>query len=54
MVAMPLFHIGGSGWALLGIANGGHTVIIREVDPVGHPAGVRGSSGSPTSSSCPP
>jgi long-chain acyl-CoA synthetase len=33
MVAMPLFHIGGSGWALLGIANGGHTVIIREVDP---------------------
>jgi long-chain acyl-CoA synthetase len=34
MVAMPLFHIGGSGWALLGIANGGHTVVIREVDPV--------------------
>jgi acyl-CoA synthetase (AMP-forming)/AMP-acid ligase II len=34
MVAMPLFHIGGSGWALLGIANGGHTVIMRDVDPV--------------------
>jgi long-chain acyl-CoA synthetase len=33
MVAMPLFHIGGSGWALLGIANGGHSVIMREVDP---------------------
>jgi long-chain acyl-CoA synthetase len=34
MVAMPLFHIGGSGWAMLGIANGGHTVIVRDVDPV--------------------
>jgi long-chain acyl-CoA synthetase len=34
MVAMPLFHIGGSGWALLGIANGGHTIVMREVDPV--------------------
>ncbi|HEX9548664.1 MAG TPA: long-chain-fatty-acid--CoA ligase [Acidimicrobiales bacterium] len=34
MVAMPLFHIGGSGWALLGISSGAHTVVIREVDPV--------------------
>jgi long-chain acyl-CoA synthetase len=34
MVAMPLFHIGGSGWSLLGISNGGHTVVMREVDPV--------------------
>ena len=33
MVAMPLFHIGGSGWALLGISNGAHTVVMREVDP---------------------
>jgi long-chain acyl-CoA synthetase len=33
MVAMPLFHIGGSGWALAGIARGARTVIIREVDP---------------------
>ena len=33
MVAMPLFHIGGSGWALLGISNGAHTVLMREVDP---------------------
>ena len=33
MVAMPLFHIGGSGWALLGYSNGSHTVVIREVDP---------------------
>ncbi len=34
MVAMPLFHIGGSGWALFGITNGAHSVIMREVDPV--------------------
>jgi long-chain acyl-CoA synthetase len=33
MVAMPLFHIGGSGWALLGISNGAHTVLVRELDP---------------------
>jgi long-chain acyl-CoA synthetase len=34
MVAMPLFHIGGSGWALLGISKGARTVVMREVDPV--------------------
>ena len=33
LVAMPLFHIGGSGWALVGMANGCHSVIMREVDP---------------------
>ena len=33
MVAMPLFHIGGSGWAVLGLSNGCHTVVVREVDP---------------------
>ena len=33
MVAMPLFHIGGSGWSLLGLANGCHSVIIGDVDP---------------------
>ena len=34
LVAMPLYHIGGSGWSLLGISNGAHTVVMREVDPV--------------------
>ena len=34
MAAMPLFHIGGSGWALIGITMGAHTVLVREVDPV--------------------
>jgi long-chain acyl-CoA synthetase len=33
MVVMPLFHIGGVGWAIVGIASGGPSVIIRDVDP---------------------
>ncbi len=34
MVAMPLFHIGGTGWALAGMSHGGHSVIVRDIDPV--------------------
>jgi long-chain acyl-CoA synthetase len=34
LVAMPLFHIGGTGWALAGMSRGGHSVIIRDIDPV--------------------
>jgi long-chain acyl-CoA synthetase len=34
LVAMPLFHIGGSGWALSGMSRGGRSVVLREVDPV--------------------
>jgi long-chain acyl-CoA synthetase len=33
LVAMPLFHIGGSGWALCGMSRGGTSVILRDVDP---------------------
>ncbi|MHB8466324.1 MAG: long-chain-fatty-acid--CoA ligase [Acidimicrobiales bacterium] len=33
MAAMPLFHIGGSGWSLIGISQGAHTVLVRDVDP---------------------
>jgi acyl-CoA synthetase (AMP-forming)/AMP-acid ligase II len=33
LVAMPLFHIAGSGWAIAGFANGGENVLLREVDP---------------------
>jgi long-chain acyl-CoA synthetase len=33
LVAMPLFHIGGCGWALCGMSMGGHSVIVRDVDP---------------------
>lgn len=34
LVAMPLFHIGGTGWALAGMSRGGHSVILRDVEPV--------------------
>jgi long-chain acyl-CoA synthetase len=33
LVAMPLFHIGGTGWALCGMSRGGHSVILRDLDP---------------------
>src|SRR5438067_1005601 len=33
LVAMPLFHIGGAGWGLVGMYNGGESVLLREVDP---------------------
>ena len=32
-VAMPLFHIGGSGWALAGMTAGARSVIVREMVP---------------------
>jgi long-chain acyl-CoA synthetase len=34
LVAMPLFHIGGTGAALLGLYPGATTVLLPEVDPV--------------------
>jgi long-chain acyl-CoA synthetase len=33
LVAMPLYHIGGSGWALAALAYGATAVVIREVLP---------------------
>ena len=33
LAAMPLFHIGGSGWSLFGMANQAHTVLLRDLDP---------------------
>ena len=33
MVAMPLFHIGGTGWALATLSRGGQAVIIRDLVP---------------------
>jgi acyl-CoA synthetase (AMP-forming)/AMP-acid ligase II len=33
VVAMPLFHIGGSGWALCGMWNGCHSILVREFVP---------------------
>ena len=33
LAAMPLFHIGGGGWATAGMYEGATTVILRELDP---------------------
>jgi long-chain acyl-CoA synthetase len=33
LVCMPLFHIGGSGWALVGMAVGSHSILFREFAP---------------------
>jgi len=33
IVAMPLFHIGGSGWALVGMWNGCHSILFRDFNP---------------------
>jgi len=33
LVAMPLFHIAGSGWGLVGLFNGATNVMMRDVDP---------------------
>jgi acyl-CoA synthetase (AMP-forming)/AMP-acid ligase II len=32
LVAMPLFHVGGTSWALAGMAAGARTVLVREVN----------------------
>jgi acyl-CoA synthetase (AMP-forming)/AMP-acid ligase II len=34
MVAMPLFHVGGSAWAVAGMFHGAKIVIVRDIDPV--------------------
>ena len=33
LVAMPLFHIGGGGWAVAGMYEGATSVVIRDLDP---------------------
>jgi acyl-CoA synthetase (AMP-forming)/AMP-acid ligase II len=33
LVAMPLFHIGGSGWGVMGFFHGARAVIARDFDP---------------------
>jgi long-chain acyl-CoA synthetase len=33
LVAMPLFHIGGTGWAVAGMAVGAVSVVVRDLDP---------------------
>ena len=31
---MPLFHVGGSSWALSGLFHGAKIVVVRDIDPV--------------------
>ncbi len=38
LAVMPMFHIGGSGWAMVGLFHGCQTVLLRDVDPAAHPA----------------
>lgn len=33
MVAMPLFHIAGSGWAVSGFCQGAESILVRDLDP---------------------
>lgn len=33
LVAMPLFHIGGGGWAVAGMYEGATSIVVRELDP---------------------
>jgi acyl-CoA synthetase (AMP-forming)/AMP-acid ligase II len=33
LVAMPVAHIGGSGWGLMGLRNGAKNIVAREFDP---------------------
>ena len=33
MVAMPLFHIAGSGWGIAGFCQGAESVLVRDMDP---------------------
>ena len=35
LVAMPLFHIGGAGWAIAGLASGATAIIVRDLTPCG-------------------
>ncbi|MFP6655464.1 MAG: long-chain-fatty-acid--CoA ligase [Myxococcota bacterium] len=33
MIAMPLFHIAGSGWGVAGFCQGAESILVREIDP---------------------
>jgi acyl-CoA synthetase (AMP-forming)/AMP-acid ligase II len=38
LVALPLSHIGGAGWGIVGLVYGAHGVVVREFDPGAVPA----------------
>jgi long-chain acyl-CoA synthetase len=41
LVGLPTFHIGGAGYALVGMAQGCHTILIRDFDPAAVLAALR-------------
>ena len=45
---MPMFHIAGAGWAMVGLYDGCRTVVLRDVDPAAILAARSPSTGSPT------
>ena len=53
LVAMPLFHIGGGGWAVAGMCEGAKTVLLRDLDPAALPKLIEDTA-SPTPSSSRP
>lgn len=34
LAMMPMFHIAGAGWSMVGLYNGCRTVVLRDIDPV--------------------
>ena len=39
LAVMPMFHIAGAGWSMVGLYYGCQTVVLRDVDPARDPAG---------------
>jgi acyl-CoA synthetase (AMP-forming)/AMP-acid ligase II len=35
LIALPLFHVGGGGWAMVGMYHGCKSVVVRDIDPSG-------------------
>ena len=54
LAVMPMFHIAGAGWSMVGLYHGCQTVLLRDVDPARILERRSPSSASPTRSSCPP
>ena len=51
LVAMPVFHIGGTGWGVMGLYHGAKGVVAREFDP-DQGAGFHRADASPRCSWC--
>ena len=45
LTPLPMFHIGGIGWAYLGLVNGATTILVRDFDAAGGPRPPRARTG---------